>query len=46
MLDLSDAGAILAWLAIAPERHKAILRVLYRLPAFARFRAAFEAAAK
>jgi hypothetical protein len=38
MLNLNDPASIRAWLAIAPERHRAQLRMLYRLPLYAAFR--------
>ncbi len=43
-LDLTQPDSIRAWLEVAPERHKAQLRALWRL--WPQFRATIEQAAK
>ena len=46
MTDFSNPASIRAWLAIAPERHRAQLRAFYRLPSYALFRDAMVEAAR
>lgn len=46
MTDFRNPASIRAWLAIAPDRHRQQMRALYRLPAFAEFRAAMVEAAR
>lgn len=46
MLDLADAESVKRWISIAPERHIAVLRGLYRLPMMSEFRSTIEMAVK
>lgn len=46
IVNLKDPASIRAWLSIEPQRHRAQLRALYRLPLFAAFRDAMKEAAR
>ncbi len=46
ILDLTNPASIRAWLSIEPQRHRAQLRALYRLPLFAAFRESMVEAAR
>lgn len=46
LIDWRDPASIRAWLSVAPQRHLAVMRGLWRLPAFEPFRIAMEDAAR